>query len=256
MAIYSQPTRILMKEMANDLARSAKDTFSKQQALAWFAEHYPKIKTGTVTAHLIRMSTNSQSRTHHNVIPGDDDLFFQVGRGSYRLYRREVDPEPIYAGTGPTNISSQLEGDDEFEDASSSQSTGEFAYEADLKNYLAKNLYQLEPGLRLYEEEGVTGIEFPAGGRFIDILALDSKNNFVVIELKVSKGYDRVIGQLMRYMAWIKENLADSDQGVRGAIVARSISEDLKLASSLGPSIDMYEYELSIQLRKVSRDCT
>lgn len=252
MAIYSQPTRILMKEMASKLASSAKDTFSKQQALAWFAENYPKIKSGTVTAHLIRMSTNAQSRTHHNVMPGDDDLFFQVGRGSYRLYRPDIDPEPIYAGSGPSNSPAQLEGDDDSEEADSPQSTGEFAYEADLKNYLAKNLYQLEAGLRLYEEEGVTGIEFPAGGRFIDILALDSNNNFVVIELKVSKGYDRVIGQLMRYMAWIKENMADSNQGVRGAIVARSISEDLKLASSLGPSIEMYEYELSIQLNKIS----
>ncbi len=245
-----------MKEMAKELASSAKETFSKQQALAWFSEHYPKIKSGTVTAHLIRMSTNAQSRTHHNVIPGDDDLFFQVGRGSYRLYRPDVDPEPIYAGAGSIDAPSKLEGEDESEDASSPESTGEFAYEADLKNYLAKNLYQLESGLRLYEEEGVTGIEFPAGGRFIDILALDSSNNFVVIELKVSKGYDRVIGQLMRYMAWIKTNLADSDQGVRGAIVARSISEDLKLASSLGPSIDMYEYELSIQLKKISRSGT
>ena len=159
---------------------------------------------------------------------------------------------PHRGPSGPSHSPAQLEGDDDSEEADSPQSTGEFAYEADLKNYLAKNLYQLEAGLRLYEEEGVTGIEFPAGGRFIDILALDSNNNFVVIELKVSKGYDRVIGQLMRYMAWIKENMADSNQGVRGAIVARSISEDLKLASSLGPSIEMYEYELSIQLNKIS----
>lgn len=31
----------------------------------------------------------------------------------------------------------------------------EFAYEADLKNYLAKNLHIIEPGLKLYEDEGV-----------------------------------------------------------------------------------------------------
>ncbi|MFZ4665357.1 MAG: endonuclease NucS domain-containing protein, partial [Prochlorotrichaceae cyanobacterium] len=84
----------------------------------------------------------------------------------------------------------------------------EFAYESDLRDYLAKNLQVIEPGLMLYEEEGITGVEFPVGGRFIDILAVDSNGDFVVIELKVSRGYDRVIGQLLRYMAWIQKNQA------------------------------------------------
>jgi RecB family endonuclease NucS len=80
--------------------------------------------------------------------------------------------------------------------------SGEFAYERDLQNYLAKNLHRVEPGLRLYEEDEISGIEFPVGGRFIDILAVDNQGNYVIIELKVSKvsrGYDRVIGQLLRY---------------------------------------------------------
>jgi hypothetical protein len=31
----------------------------------------------------------------------------------------------------------------------------------------------MEPGLHLYEEEEITGVEFPVGGRLIDILAVD-----------------------------------------------------------------------------------
>jgi RecB family endonuclease NucS len=65
--------------------------------------------------------------------------------------------------------------------------SGEFAYERDLQNYLAKNLHRIEPGLRLYEEDDVLGTEFPAGGRFIDIFAVDSQSSYVVIELKVSR---------------------------------------------------------------------
>jgi len=72
----------------------------------------------------------------------------------------------------------------------------------DLRNYLVRNLGLIEPGLRLYDEEGITGVEFPVGGRFIDILALDRHDRYVVIELKVSRGYDRVVGQLLRYMGW------------------------------------------------------
>ena len=122
---------------------------------------------------------------------------------------------------------------------------------ASSKNYLAKNLSVIEAGLKLYEDEEIKGIEFPVGGRFIDILAVDSNGKLVVIELKVSKGYDRVVGQLMRYMAWIQKNQAESGQQVRGIIVAREISEDLKLACSLLPDVHLFEYELSLTLKRV-----
>jgi RecB family endonuclease NucS len=127
----------------------------------------------------------------------------------------------------------------------------EFAYEKDLQGFLAKNLGLLEPGLQLYQDEGITGIEFPAGGRFVDILAVDINGNLVVIELKVSRGYDRVIGQLLRYMAWIEKKQADEGQSVRGVIIGREITEDLRLACSCVPNVALYEYELSVALRKV-----
>ena len=116
-----------------------------------------------------------------------------------------------------------------------------------------KNLHQIETGLRLYAEEDITGIEFPVGSRCIDILALDKDNNYVVIELKVSRGYDRVVGQLLRYMAWIRKNHADAGQHVRGIIIAREISEDLLLACSEVPDITLYEYQLSVSLKKINQ---
>jgi len=130
----------------------------------------------------------------------------------------------------------------------------EFAYESDLRDFLAKNLSLIEPGLQLYQDEGITGIEFPAGGRFIDILAVDADKRLLVIELKVSRGYDRVIGQLLRYMAWIEKNHAEPGQEVRGVIVAREISDDLRLACAYLPTVSLYEYELSVSLKKVAID--
>jgi len=73
-----------------------------------------------------------------------------------------------------------------------------------------------------------------------------------VIELKVSRGYDRVVGQLMRYMAWIRKNQAEAGQQVRGIIVAREISEDLWLACSLLADVKLLEYELSLKLKLVN----
>lgn len=251
MALYSKPVHILMKEMATDLAKSPDAIFTKQDAISWFARNYPKIKVATVTAHLIRLSTNARSRTHYSAKPGEDDVLYQIDGGHFRHYRPGHDPAAIYSGGTATETSKVPEGEDEEVVAEAPSTGGEFAYETDLRNYLAKNLNKLETGLRVYEEEGITGIEFPVGGRFIDILAVDAKGGLVVIELKVSRGYDRVVGQLMRYVAWIRKNLAEPSQSVRGAIVAREISEDLLLACSMVPGVELFEYELSLALKRV-----
>jgi RecB family endonuclease NucS len=129
--------------------------------------------------------------------------------------------------------------------------SSEFAYEHDLRDYLARNLHLIEPGLKLYEEEGVTGIEFPTGGRFVDILAVDAKGGYVVIELKVSRGYDRVVGQLLRYMNWIEMHQADPGQTVRGVVVAKEVSEDLRLACRRLHGVRLFEYALSVKLAAI-----
>lgn len=253
MPIYSKPVRALMKEIMSVALAPNEDTiFTKQQAFDWFAENYPKIKTGTITAHLIRLSTNAKSRTHYSAKPEDDDVFFQIDGNHYRLYRPSNDPFPINQDATGTH-DEDLSNVDDIQQQTSNQNTDQFAYERDLQNFLVKNLNLLEHGLRLYEDEGIKGIEFPAGGRFIDILAIDKEDALVVIELKVSRGYDRVVGQLMRYMAWIGENQADNDQHVRGMIIANEISKDLVLATSLLNNVQLFEYQLSLSLKQVER---
>ena len=97
MAIYDKPVRMLMKGMADAFALQPGQQFTKQQAIEWFAEHYPKVKIGTITAHLVRLSTNAQSRLHYNAKPNEDDLFFQVDGGHFRLYNPTHDPAPIHS---------------------------------------------------------------------------------------------------------------------------------------------------------------
>jgi hypothetical protein len=117
---------------------------------------------------------------------------------------------------------------------------------------LFRNNSRIRSCLRRAEINGMLICAF--GGRFIDILALDAQRCFVVIELKVSRGYDRVIGQLLRYMAWIEKHHAEPGQRVRGIIATREISEDLKLACAYLPNVSLYEYELSVSLQKVVVD--
>jgi hypothetical protein len=249
MAIYEKPVKLLFKDMVEELGVKKGDVIQREQFFSWFKEKYPKIKEGTISAHLLRLSINAPSRVYYNVHQkGNDDLLFQIDSKRFRLFDPSSDPEPIYKkepiDPGDTGGNGTPEDPPEL---------SEFAYEKDLQNFLSKNLHQIESGIKLYEEEDITGIEFPAGNRYIDILALDKNNHYVIIELKVSRGYDRVVGQVLRYMAWIKKNHADEGQLVRGVIVARKITEDLLLACSQIPNIELYEYQLSVSLKRINK---
>ena len=96
-------------------------------------------------------------------------------------------------------------------------------------------------------------MEYPAGRRRIDVLALDGNGDLVVIELKVNRAYDRVLGQIQHYMGWVRNNIARDSQNVRGIIIASDISNDLRIACSLPSNpVSLREYSLSFSLQEVS----
>jgi len=145
------------------------------------------------------------------------------------------------------NEEEEGEAEEEFNEGTS------FAYEEDLKNYLSENLPIIEAGLKLYEgEDGRNGIEYSVdtNHKRVDILAIDTKDVPVVIELKVSRGYEKVIGQTLYYKSRIK-NIFNTDK-VRMIIIAREITEQLKLATEDITDVELFEYNLSIKLDKVS----
>lgn len=84
----------------------------------------------------------------------------------------------------------------------------------------------------------------------IDILARDvEKNEVVIIELKRGRTTEHVVGQILKYMGWVKEHLA-GDRKVRGIIIAASGDMKLKYALKVVPSISLYAYTLSFGLKK------
>lgn len=113
------------------------------------------------------------------------------------------------------------------------------------------NLGIVEKGLTLYEADGRTGEEYPAGDRFIDILARDGRGDFVVLELKASRGHERAMGQLLYYMGWVKRHLA-AGRRVRGIIVAREISDELRLACEVVQNVELFEYEMRVTVGRVT----
>jgi len=254
--IYDKPTRAILKDMLAAWALQPGEVFTASRAIDWFATHYPKLKRGSIRAHLVQASTNDRSRLHHSATNATDDLLFKVASGEYRLYEHGKDPAPIHELVQGDVARQEQRGEEGGDDSpfvgEPQPGSTSFALEQDLQRYLADNLSIIEPGLELFEDEDIKGFEYPAGGgRRIDILAVDKAGGFVVLELKVERGYERVVGQLLRYMNWVRKDLAEPGQRVRGIIVCRTMSEDLRLACAGLPNIELFEYKLSVSVTRV-----
>ena len=57
------------------------------------------------------------------------------------------------------------------------------------------------------------------------------KKTFLVIELKKGRLNDKVVGQIQRYMGFIKAEVANKDQKVKGLIIG--LKEDLGLQRAI-----------------------
>jgi hypothetical protein len=142
-------------------------------------------------------------------------------------------------------------GTEEEEQEESADETS-FAYEEDLRDYLSNNLNVIEAGLTLFKDkDGTEGVEYPvdSDNKRIDILAIDRSKIPVVVELKVSRGYEKVIGQCLYYKNRVKELLGTAR--VRVVIIAREITPHLKIATADLPDVELFEYTLSVKLRKL-----
>lgn len=83
----------------------------------------------------------------------------------------------------------------------------------------------------------------------IDLLARHSKENFwLVIELKRNQLNDDTVGQILRYMGWVRRNLATEGEKVKGLIVGREINRKLQYALDGLPDISCMTYEVSFHL--------
>ena len=110
-----------------------------------------------------------------------------------------------------------------------------FALERHLEDFLVANWVQtpLAVDYKLYEEDGeVVGQQLPTDTGPMDLLAVSNDGSeLLVIELKKGRASDSVVGQVQRYMGYVKEALAEDHQTVRGMIIA--LEDDLKIKRAL-----------------------
>lgn len=159
-------------------------------------------------------------------------------------YRDEI--ERFISGVqGPTSTSP----DDTVEDLAA------FAMEKHLEEFLVKNWAQTELSREydIFEEDGnKVGQQYATDTGPMDILAISKdKKKLLVVELKKGRASDVVVGQVLRYMGFVQEVLAEADQSVFGVIIAQDDDLRIRRALAVVPNIDFYRYQISFKLQKV-----
>lgn len=127
-----------------------------------------------------------------------------------------------------------------------------FAMEKHLEDFLVKNWGQtdLAKDFQIFEEEGEpVGQQYATDAGPIDILAVSKdRKRLLVVELKRGRASDVVVGQILRYMGYVKEQIAEAGQSVEGAIIALNDDQKTRWALMAVPSIRFYRYQVSFKL--------
>lgn len=136
--------------------------------------------------------------------------------------------------------------------------TGFMALEKHLEEYVLKNWDNIDFGekLTLYaDEEGSTGQQYTTDVGIIDILARDANGGFVVIELKRAQEGYKVVGQTLNYIGWVKANLAEEGERVRGLVIVGRADKTLRSAvQPVSDIIGLREYHIQLSLSSIANE--
>ena len=135
------------------------------------------------------------------------------------------------------------------------ESVQRFGLEKFLSDFLVYNWEQtsIRQRYELYEEDGDIAQEYHTPIGRIDLLARDRDNaDWVVIELKRGRSSDVVVGQLLRYMGWVQEDLAGEGEAVRGVVIAGDADDRLRYAlKPLTDKVILLTYTVQFHVQEV-----
>ena len=128
--------------------------------------------------------------------------------------------------------------------------------ENQLEDFIISNWKNTELGKKydlIYEEGELQSKQYKTEIGIIDILAIDKKTkSYVVIELKRNQTSDDTVGQLMRYMGWVKRHL--NDENVKGIIIAGKYDKKLDYALEYAPfDTDVFIYNVNFTLNEFKK---
>lgn len=66
--------------------------------------------------------------------------------------------------------------------------------------------------------------------------------------MKKGRAADAAVGQVLRYMGYVAQELAEPDQTVRGVIIAQEDDQRIRRALAVTPNVAFYRYQVSFKL--------
>lgn len=242
--LYDRPVRELMRDAAEQLPSPTTPT----EIISWFGREYPLVKKTTVAAHITGLTANDRNR-HHYSVSRYEPIFVRAPDGSLGLYDPDSHLEDEEAGPDEGEIDDTREAEDAL---SVSPAAAEFVLEAHLEEFLLGNWNTVDWGrpLRIWQSaDGISGHQMPTPIGRLDLLCTGtSTNDFVVVELKRGHSADRVVGQVARYMGWVRTHLAVTGQGVEGVVVVREHDDRLRYAAAAVPGLTILTYNVTFRL--------
>lgn len=135
------------------------------------------------------------------------------------------------------------------------ESKKDFGLESHLEDFLVENWEKLELGKKydiLQEEGDIVGQQYSTATGRIDLLARSKdKKEWLVIELKKGRSSDSVVGQALRYITWVKKNLAKPHETVKGLIILGEIDNKLSYSvEATDKKIDLMTYSVNFALKR------
>lgn len=236
-------------------------SYSEIKQFVW--TKYPDVNSSTLTCQIIVCSVNHPSRIHYpenkkpRICTTQYDFLYNTGRGRVTLYDPDRHGLWEIAETSDSRLVVRLA--QESVDESGTLQTSDyqssiFALESHLRDYLAKNLTKIADfGVQLSvfkSGDGRDGVEFQTDVGAIDLLTVTPAGDFYVFELKLGRGPDAALGQILRYMGWVAKHIAEGRK-VYGVILAADISEKLRYAVTQVPQVSLLEYELEFVVKPV-----
>lgn len=135
----------------------------------------------------------------------------------------------------------------------STESEQRFGLERHLHEFLRDNWNHVELGREwaLYQEPGdeEAGYEYPCDVGRIDLLAKHRiEPRWLVVELKRNQTSDQTVGQLLRYIGWVKRHLAEDGEQVHGMIICWEADNALRYALSTLQNVELRRYQVEFHL--------
>ena len=139
-----------------------------------------------------------------------------------------------------------------FQEETSESLAQNFALEKHLEEFIIENWDSLELGKKYkLQEETKDGKrkKFRTDTGEIDIFAISKdEKEHLVIELKRGRASDKVVGQILRYMGFVKDEVAKPNQKVRGLIIGLEDDLSLRRAISQVQGVDFNRYKIEFRI--------